>query len=224
MCNMNIMFQQNFSEKEKIEFLDGLETILQKYIHHKRYVHIKGVEFTAVAMAMKFGYESGMRSKEAQDFLFRVQIAGLLHDNAKCMTDEEYFSECQRLQIPVSEFEKSHAFILHGKVGAAYLEDRYGIVDDEIASAIAYHTTGKPAMSMMEKIIFIADYIEPSRTKQVDLDLVRALAFTDLDTCVYKIASDTLQYLSGASLDIDEMTKQTMEYYQPLAKLELLRG
>ncbi len=223
MCEQRIS-QLTLNESEITKFFEKLEEKLQTQIHHKRYVHTKGVEYTAVSMAMKYGYESGLRGESFQNFLNRVRIAGLLHDNAKCLSDEQFISECDRLQIPISEFERNHAYLLHGKVGAAYLSERFGIQDDEIANAITYHTTGRPNMSLMEKIIFIADYIEPGRTKQLDLDLIRYLAMTDLDTCIFKISEDTLNYLSHSSYEIDEMTVKTRDYYKTLAKEALLKG
>ena len=69
-------------------------------------------------------------------------------------------------------------------------------------------------MSLLEKIIFIADYIEPGRSKQAELDKVRNLAFTDIDECVLKITEDTLKYLESRNMTIDDMTVRTRDYYK----------
>ena len=99
-------------------------------------------------------------------------------------------------------------------MGAFYAKKLYGIDDEDILNAITYHTTGRPGMSMLEKIIFTADYIEPGRTRQANLDYIRYLAFTDIDRCVLKILSDTLDYLEEKHKSIDDMTVKTLEYYK----------
>ena len=92
--------------------------------------------------------------------------------------------------------------------------EKYNIEDTEILDAIACHTTGKPAMTLLEKIIYISDYIEPMRNKASNLEEVRKMAFVDLDETLFKILSDTLVYLEKSSKKIDPMTMQTYEYYR----------
>lgn len=203
---------------------EELEERLKKHIDRKRYRHTKGVEMTAACMAMKHGYEAGLREDELREFTERCRVAGLLHDNAKNLSDEEMLDKCKKFKLPVSEIERNNPYLLHGKVGAVYLAKRYEIDDDEIASAIACHTTGKPAMSLLEKILFVADYIEPGRDKQANLELVRYLAMVDLDTAVYKISEDTVNFLSHRKKAscLDENTVLTRDYYAQKANKELL--
>ena len=78
-------------------------------------------------------------------------------------------------------------------------EHKYDVTDPAILSAIRFHTTGKPDMSLLEKILYVADYIEPRRFKAPNLDKIRGLAFRDLDEAVYEIMSDTLEYLKAVS-------------------------
>ena len=94
--------------------------------------------------------------------------------------------------------------------------DDFGIDDEEILDAIRYHTTGRPAMSRLEQIIFIADYIEPRRFKAPDLPEVRKVAFHDLDECCYIILRDSVKYLRSKGGRIDEMTEQAFCYYEKL--------
>ena len=199
----------------KIDF-DEIDQKVSHYIDRKRYLHTKGVEMTAACMAMKYGAEAGLSEPELTAFTNRVRLAGLLHDNAKCGSNEELLSSCEAYGIPIRDVERINPFLLHGKLGAYYLKERYGIEDKEIAMAITYHTTGRPEMSLMEKIIFTADYIEPGRTKQKNLSRLRALAFSDLDSCVAQIAEDTLEYLGTTGEPIDEMTSLTADYYKEL--------
>ena len=86
----------------------------------------------------------------------------------------------------------------------------------EILDAITYHTTGRPDMTVMDKIIYIADYIEPGRSQAPGLPEVRRLDFTDLDDCLFRILGDTLDYLTASKMEIDEATRQTYDYYKSL--------
>ena len=99
-------------------------------------------------------------------------------------------------------------------MGAYIAKEKYDIEDTEILDAIACHTTGKPAMTLLEKIIYISDYIEPMRNKASNLEEVRKMAFVDLDEALFKILSDTLVYLEKSSKKMDPMTMQTYEYYR----------
>lgn len=98
--------------------------------------------------------------------------------------------------------------------------DKFGINDKDIINAILYHTTGRPAMSTLEKIIYIADYIEPRRIKAPNLTEIRRMAFVDLDCTMLMILGDTLEYLKKRHKDrkdiMDEMTVKTYDYYKQL--------
>lgn len=175
---------------------------LEKTLDSKRFTHTLGVEYTAAALAMCHG-----------ESVINAQIAGLLHDCAKCMTDKKRLNICEKNHLVVSEVEKRNPFLLHGKVGAFLAEDEYGVDDEDILNAISYHTTGRPNMSLLEKIVYIADYIEPGRKQAPNLDEVRRLAFEDIDKALIKILEDTLAYLKSGNGEVDPMTKETYNYY-----------
>ena len=178
---------------------------LAKYLDEDRFQHTLGVMYTCAALAMTHGYD-------LQD----AQAAGLLHDCAKCIPNKKKLKLCDSNNIPVSEFERTHPFLLHAKLGAYVAREKYGMEDEEILSSITWHTTGKPAMSLLEKIVYIADYIEPHRDKAPHLTEVRRLAFQDLDECMYEILKDTLIYLEENPKDIDSATKDAFVYYKDL--------
>ena len=184
----------NFSKTKKT---------LRKYLDRDRFEHSEGVMYTAAALAMRYGED-----------LEKAQIAGILHDCAKCMPDSKKLKICEKNHIEITEAEKMSPFLLHAKVGAYIAKAKYDIEDTEILDAIACHTTGKPAMTLLEKIIYISDYIEPMRNKASNLDEVRKMAFVDLDEALFKILSDTLVYLEKSSKKMDPMTMQTYEYYR----------
>ena len=92
--------------------------------------------------------------------------------------------------------------------------EEYNVDNDDIINAISFHTTGRPGMSLLEKIIFVADYIEPGRNKALNLNEIRALAFMDLDKALLRILEDTLLYLENSEDEIDECTQITYIYYK----------
>ena len=144
----------------------------------------------------------------------RAYLAGLLHDSAKCMSDEKKLQICDKNHISYSSMEAEHPYLLHGKVGAYIAREKFKIRDEDILQAITWHTTGRPNMSLLEKIIFIADYIEPSRKPVKELDLIRRLAFEDIDRTMEKILSNTLKYLAVKNTPVDTMTQTTYESYK----------
>lgn len=167
----------------------------------KRFEHTLGVEYTAAALAMRYGCD-----------IMNARMAGLLHDCAKCLTDKKRLSICKKNHIPVSALEKKNPFLLHAKVGAYLARNKYGINDSDVLNAIRYHTTGRQEMSLLEKIIFVADYIEPCRKHAPNLQEIRKRAFLDLDDALLKILEDTLNYLKDSAGDIDPMTEATWIY------------
>lgn len=180
---------------------------LKKELDKARYEHTKGVMYTAASLAMANGYD-----------YHKAMLAGLLHDCAKCRTTEEKTALCAKYDIPVSEIEIKNPGLLHAKAGMALAIKKYGITDPDILHAIRVHTTGEPNMNVLDKIIFIADYIEPLRDEAPRLDVIRKIAFYDLNQCVAEILYDTLHYLNNKKGSIDPKTKLTYEFYEQYRK------
>lgn len=192
---MNNEYIEDLREKVK----NDLET------DYMRYRHTLGVADTCACIAMCYEFD-----------MEKAYIAGLLHDCAKCIPDEQKISECIKNNIEISDIEQSSPYLLHSKLGAHYAKTKYGITDNEICEAIKYHTTGKPDMTMLEKILFVADYIEPYRNKASNLDLIRKITFENIDKAVCKILDDTLDYLKNKKTAIDSLTYDTYKYYKNL--------
>ncbi|MDC7278365.1 nicotinate (nicotinamide) nucleotide adenylyltransferase [Butyrivibrio fibrisolvens] len=180
---------------------------MKKALKPGRYVHTLGVATTAQALALRWNYPA-----------YTAMVAGMLHDCAKCITDEERISICKENDLPISEIEAKYPHLLHGKVGAYFCSSKYDVYDPQIAHAITYHTTGCPNMNLLDKIIFVADYIEPGRDKQPRLDILRATAYTDLDRCVYMILEDSVVYLNNNPDMVDPTTVDTYNYYKQYMK------
>ena len=188
----------------KYDFIK-MQKKLVKYLDEDRFAHTLGVMYTCASLAMVHGYD-----------LEDAQVAGLLHDCAKCIPNKKKLKLCSQHNISVTAFEEEHPFLLHAKLGAYIARKKYDITDEEILSSITYHTTGRREMSLLEKIVYIADYIEPMRNKAPNLDKIRKLAFQDLDECLYEILKDTLEYLDENPQNVDNTTKEAFSYYKDL--------
>lgn len=174
---------------------------MEKSLDQKRFEHTIGVAYTASSLAMCYHMN-----------LLKAQTAGMLHDCAKCLSDEKKIDICKKHHMEIRDIEYQNPHLLHAKAGRCLAESKFHIKDEDILNAIQNHTTGRPHMSELEKVIYIADYIEPCRELAADLDIVRQLAFKDLDRALLKILSDTLTYLTDTGKEIDSMTRQTYEY------------
>ena len=176
---------------------------LVKALDSKRYEHTQGVAYTSAALAMRYGEE-----------VQKAELAGLLHDCAKCLDNEKKIHICKKNDISISDAEQRNPFLLHAKVGGHLAKTKYKIDDEDIINAILYHTTGRPGMSLLEKIVYIADYIEPGRENAPNLDEVRKLSFQDIDEALLRILEDILVHLKDSKKEIDPMTQMTYEFYK----------
>lgn len=182
---------------------DKMKKRVQDHLDKERYEHTMSVMYTAAAMAMC--YQVNME---------KALIAGLLHDCAKCLSSDKKLKLCEKYGITISESERKNPGLLHAKLGAYIAKAKYDIKDQEIIDAITYHTTGRPAMTLLDKIVYIADYLEPNRNMAPNLEEVRRLAFQNIDECLYLILKDSLAYLETKSEVIDPMTEETYCYYK----------
>ena len=163
--------------------LEQLRPVALSYLKHKRIPHVLGTEQEAVRLAERYGAD-----------VEKARVAALLHDCTKKLSMEEQLALCEKYGIQLDELEQKTLKLLHSKTGAAVARDMFG-VDDEIYSAIWYHTTGHADMSKLEKIIYLADYIEPSRDFP-GVDGLRNVCYEDLDKGLLK----------GLEMTIEEMT------------------
>ena len=189
---------------KKVSRVELIRTLEQE-LSYKRFIHTLSVAGTASSLAMCYGAD-----------LEKAETAGLLHDCAKCMDVRKMQKVCEKAGLTVSSFEADSGSLLHSKAGSELAAEKYGITDPDMINAIRYHTTGRPGMSLLEKIIFVADYIEPGRFTAKNLPLIRRLAFSDIDEALMKILYDTLVYLNSTGLVVDPMTQKTYDYYKQI--------
>lgn len=188
-----------------LNYILELRETLKTKLKPSRYEHTLSVSYTAMCLAMRYGCDIG-----------KAELAGLLHDCARQYSKDEILERCLRHGIEVTEEEKANPVLLHAKLGAWMAVHKYQVDDEDVANAVRYHTTGRPGMSLLEKIIYLADYIEPRREKAPDLPAVRPLAFQDIDECVYVVMEGILHYLEDSKSVIDTATREACEYYREI--------
>ena len=157
-----------------------------------RYWHTIGVAETSACLAMRYGVD-----------MQKAFTAGLLHDCAKCYSDEQLIEICESNNIEITQAERMSPYLLHAKAGAFFAGTKYGIDDEDICNAIRYHSTGHPGMTPLEEIVFIADYMEPLRNKADNLDEIRALVFKDIKEAIYRVTLSTIEYLKKRNKPIE---------------------
>lgn len=186
-----------------IEITGKLRKELEKELKPERFDHTLGVAYTASSMAIVHGAD-----------IQKALIAGLLHDCAKSMSHEEQIKVCEKNKIDITPIERSNHSLLHAKVGVYLARTKYDIYDTEILDAIRWHTTGREDMALLEKIVYIADFIEPNRKPLEGMDEIRLEAFRDIDRCLAHILHDSVVYLKTIGKEIDDTTMNAYEYYK----------
>lgn len=168
-------------------------------IRAKRIAHIRGTEEEAVRLARRWGADEE-----------KARRAGILHDITKYLEMDEQLQLCRKYGIVLDDLEQRAVKLLHSKTGACVARDVYGVSDD-IYSAIFWHTTGKADMTLLEKILYIADYMEPNRDFP-GVDKLRKLAYEDLDLAVLEGCEMSIQEMADRGLPVHRNTLQARDW------------
>ena len=179
------------------------ERKLQSSLSIERYIHTMGVVKAADKLAQRYGCD---RQK--------ARMAGLMHDCAKDYPPDMKRRFCKEFHVDVDEIMLETIDLTHAFLGAEVAKREYGIEDEEILSAIKYHTTGRPNMTLLEKIIFIADYIEEGRKKFDTLEESRKIAFEDIDRAMAFILEHTIEYVKERKRTLHPLSVEAYEYYK----------
>lgn len=168
---------------EESKRIERIRDHLKKYQEKGRYQHTLGVVKAASSLARCYGV-----SEE------KAKLAALLHDYAKDFTEQELknYIDAHKIKVDQSLYETYQ--LLHGVVGAYIAEAKYQIEDPEILLAIRYHTTGRPNMTPLEKIIYLSDFIEENRNYP-EVQRLRELAYKNLDRAMLQGFNNTIKYL-----------------------------
>lgn len=168
-------------------------------VYAKRHAHILGVAQTAVELARRWG--------EDEELAFR---AGILHDCTKYLSLEEHLAICEKYGLELDEMERQSAKLLHSKTGAALARHMYG-QPDQVYWAIYWHTTGRADMTLLEKIVYLADYMEPNR-KFDGVEDLRRLCCEDLDKALLLGVRMSVEDLNERGVPIHQNTQGAMDW------------
>lgn len=183
--------------------LSWLRAKVMPYLTEKRVAHVLGCENEAVSLANRWGEDPE-----------RAAVAGILHDITKKLSAEEQLKLCEKYGIINDAAEVANPKLLHAKTGAAFARELFGIEDD-IYGAIRWHTTGKPDMTLLEKIIYLADFVEPTRDFP-GVEELRELCFEDIDAAMAKGLEMSLEFIRSGGAEPYKDSVEACEWYAAL--------
>ncbi len=212
--------RNRINEKKSIRYL--VPNKVSKYIYEElNYFDIKCIKKDLKDKLSKNRYEHSLRVADYCKRLAKIYnadenkayLSGLVHDCAKNL--EEYYMLNKNLNSDIifGDDEKNSKNIQHAPIGAAVCKNLYGISDDEVISAVRYHTTARENMSLIEKILFISDKIEPNR-KYDTVEELRKIADYDIDKAIIKFLNDSFEYLEKKSQKIHPLSVKARDYLE----------
>lgn len=178
--------------------LERLRPVALSYLNHRRIPHVLGTEQEAIRLAARYGAN-----------VERARRAALLHDCTKRLSLREQLALCSQYGIPLDTMEKKTGKLLHAKTGAELAREVFQ-VDEEIYGAIRYHTTGRAHMTTLEKIIYLADYIEPSRDFP-GVDKLRRACYEDLDKGLLRGLEMTIKKMEDEGSPVHHATVEARD-------------
>lgn len=179
--------------------LEDLRCVSSSMVYAKRLAHIRGCEEEAARLARRWGADEN-----------RMRRAAILHDCTKYLSHEEHLELCGRYGIALDPLEQATDKLLHAKSGAALAKHVFG--QEDIYDAILYHTTARAGMSLEEKLLYIADYMEPNRDFP-EVEELRRLAYSDLDGAVGMGASLSMQEMVQRGKELHHDTQGAYDFY-----------
>ena len=179
--------------------LRELRPIALSYLKNKRIPHVLGTEQEAIRLAERYGAD-----------VEKARVAALLHDCTKKLNMEEQLELCGRYGIQLDELEQKALKLLHAKTGAAIAREVFGM-PQEVYDAIYWHTTGKGNMTLLEKILYVADYMEPNRDFE-GVERLRELAYSDLDAAVLLGCEMSIQDIEERGQPVHFRTQEAYDW------------
>lgn len=186
---MEFAMKMDCARKKLMGMLDG-----------SRYLHSLGVSETASRLAVKYGADPD-----------KASLAGLVHDCAKSLSGGQLLKEAFDANIEVDYVDRAQPGLLHGPVGAVIARREFAIDDDEILDSIRYHTTGREDMTLLDKIIYIADYIEPGRNFP-GVEELRTESAKDLDRGIMMAMDGTIEFVLERKMMLDLKTVRARNF------------
>ena len=178
---------------------NSIDNYLLDVLTPKKLIHTEGVVHMALRLAKIYGAD-----------LEKTRIAAKYHDIAKCFDESILDGYVIRYNLPKKLIGKPN--LSHGKVAAEIMRDKFAIDDEEILNAVRYHTTLREDMTLLDKIIYVADAIEVNRDYE-GLDELRKIAYEDIDRACIMILDSTIKRVNEKGEYLDEDTLKAKEYY-----------
>lgn len=178
---------------------DSINRYIDKNFSEKRKIHTEGVRITAIELAQIYG-----ENRE------NAEIAALFHDMFRGISEDVLNYYVKNLGLDIKYLNNCN--LAHGKIAAIIMEKDYGIKDQDIINAVSFHTTGREGMSLLEKIIYISDAIEPGRNYPGVEDLRRE-AYKDLDRACLMSLTKTINYVNEQGNYLDDDTLRARDYF-----------
>ncbi len=181
--------------------MEALEQVVVSLLNPNRVKHVLGCRDTAVALAKRYGVDEKNAAR-----------AGLLHDITKALDGSLQLTLCSAYGVVLDTFSSQNPKTLHALTGSLVAERIFG-ENAEVVSAIACHTTGKANMNLLEKILYVADYMEPNRDFP-GVERLRELAFADITKALRLGLEMTLSMLKSQSREISPESQEALEYLE----------
>lgn len=178
---------------------EQLRPIAMSYLKYKRMAHVRGTEEEAIRLAQRYGAD-----------VTEARVAALLHDCTKKLNMEEQLALCEQYGVQLDALEQKALKLLHAKTGAEIARDVFG-VNDAVYEAIKWHTTGKADMTLLEKVIYLADYIEPTRDFP-GVEELRKTVYEDLDAGLAMGLEMTIEEMEEMGNPVHEKTLEALRF------------
>lgn len=167
-----------------MDIIDNIHSYLKKNLSEPRYNHSVSTAETACKLCLEYGEDSN-----------KGYLTGLIHDIAREYCSEDVIKIAEKDGLGITDIEKTDPVLLHGRAGAVVAQEIFAINDLSIIEAVQVHTTGKPGMCLLSKILFVADYIEPKR-KHITREYVENLKGKSLDSITLIVLNSEHEYLN----------------------------
>jgi nicotinate-nucleotide adenylyltransferase len=182
-----------------------IEHAVRSMVSPSRFLHSRAVAALSWELCARFGQDPG-----------RGYLAGIAHDIAKSMSEDELKRFARRDGKPISRLERKKPSLLHSRSGAVLLRESFGVTDREVLAAVRNHTVGSPSMGPLEKIVYIADKIEPTRKDDSDRgefkkEFRETGNWNSLDSLFAAVFRDTVAYLRSRKMDLSGDTSRLLE-------------
>lgn len=205
------IFKKDLYERERgiqsfsPDLIQSITKEMMNTLSDYRFFHTIGVAHMATNLAYVYGVSAD-----------KAMIAGLLHDCAKEIPKNEQERLCDEYGVELTPMERKIKQLIHGRLGAYFVKSKYHIDDEEVIRAVSNHTSGRPNMSLLEQIIFCADFLEPERDYYCEpsLNVLRKEIYTDIDDVTVKILENQFRFFKDMNREVDPYIYEVYDFYK----------